>query len=138
MMKALNLGTEGVQKAITEQGALNKRYADAIQQYNPSDPQRAQLVDRLVRGADRAANDHIDDLVKVVRERGDKMEQELVAQAAAERTAMLAWLITIAISAIVASVVIGVIVIRSIVNPLREATELAQRVAQGDLTVTVT
>ncbi len=137
MMKALGLGNEGVQKAIAEQTALNKRYADAIQQYNPADPQRAQLVDRLVRGADRAATDHIDDLVKVVRERGVKMEQDLVAQAAAERSTMLAWLAAIAIAAIAAGLTLGVIVIRGIVNPLRDATELAQRVAQGDLTVSV-
>src|SRR5438477_5579773 len=38
---------------------------------------------------------------------------------------------------IATSLVIGVIVIRSIVTPLRAATELAQRVAQGDLTMSI-
>src|SRR5262249_19806346 len=33
MMKSIGLGTEGVEKAAAEQVALNKKYADAIQEY---------------------------------------------------------------------------------------------------------
>ena len=137
MMKAIGVGMEGVDKAIAEQNNLNKKYAEAIQAYNPADPQRAQATDRLVRGIDRAATQHIDDLVKVVRERGDALEHEIVTAAATERTTLIAWLLAIALTAIIASIVLGVFVINSIVKPLMIATELAQRVAQGDLTMTV-
>src|SRR5213075_510527 len=91
----------------------------------------------LVRGLDRAATDHIDELVKIVRERGDAREAEIAAAAIAERNAMTAWLAAIAIVAIATAIILGVIVIRSVVNPLITATELAQRVAQGDLTMHV-
>jgi methyl-accepting chemotaxis protein-1 (serine sensor receptor) len=137
MVKSLGMSTEGVSAAIAEQNALNKKYADAIKDYNAADAQRTQKVDAVVRGIDRAATTHIDDLVKAVRERGDALENETVTAAAAERTTMIAWLAAIATAAIVVSVLLGVIIMRSIVNPLRAATDLAERVAKGDLTANV-
>jgi methyl-accepting chemotaxis protein len=137
MMKELGLKTDPVVKALTEQETLNRRYAEALQQYNPSDPQRAQSVDRLVRGLDRAATEHVDELVKVVRDRGLVIEEEIAVSAAAERKSMIVWLAAIAITAVTFGVIFGWIIIRSIAGPLAEATDLAQRVANGDLTGSV-
>ena len=137
IMKPLGLDPTAVDKAIAEQDALNRQYAEAIKLYNPADPQRTQVVDRAVRGIDRAATQHIDDLVKVIRERGDVLEHDLVALAERERNAMTAWLLVIAISATIAAGVLATLVIRSIILPLRSATAVAQRVAKGDLTAEV-
>jgi len=136
-MKDIGLKPDAVQKAVTEHEALHKRYLEALAQYNPADPLRAQTVDRLVRGIDRAATEHIDDLVKVVRERGDVIEADIAAGAATERKVMIAWLVAIAVTAVGISILLGWIIIRSIAGPLREATDLAQRVANGDLTGSV-
>jgi methyl-accepting chemotaxis protein len=137
LMKELGMRTEAVGKAIAEQESLNRKYAEALQNYNPSDPQRAQTVDRIVRGIDRAATDHIDDLVKAVRERGDAVEGEIALAADAERKTMIMLLAAVAAVAVSIGVVLGWIIIRAIAQPLRAATELAQRVAAGDLTATV-
>ena len=137
LVTQLKLDSAAVDKAIAEQDALNRQYAEAIKLYNPIDPQRTQVTDRAVRGIDRAASQHIDDLVKAVRERGDVLEHDLVTAANSERTAMTAWLLAIAIVATSVAGVFAVIVIRSIIIPLRSATELAQQVARGDLTAQV-
>jgi methyl-accepting chemotaxis protein-1 (serine sensor receptor) len=137
LVKALGIDPEVVQKTVSEQHGLNKRYENALSQYDPDDPKRAQTVDKLVRGVDRAATEHIDNLVKVVRDRGDARELELMTAAVAERKTLVALIISVALLIIAVSLVIGVIIIRSIVTPLRSATELAQRVAQGDLTMRV-
>ena len=137
MVKDLGLKPEMVQKAINEQETLNKRYAEALTKYDPADRERAQTVDRLVRGIDRAATEHVDELVKVVRDRGTAIEEEIAAVAAAERKSMMAWMLAIAVTAVLFGVLLGWIIIRSIAVPLAEATELAQRVAAGDLTGTV-
>jgi methyl-accepting chemotaxis protein-1 (serine sensor receptor) len=137
MMKALGLEAAAVDKAIAEQEMLNRRYAEAIKLYDAADPHRAQVADRAVRGMDRAATDHLDEIVKAIRERGDKIERDLVASAAAERTATTAWLVAVAIVAVAVAAILAVIVIRSIVVPLGAATALARRVAEGDLTASV-
>jgi methyl-accepting chemotaxis protein len=58
----------------------------------------------------------------------------LATEAAAERKIMTAWLLAIALVAGAIAILLGWVIIRSIAGPLREATDLAQRVANGDLT----
>ena len=75
--------------------------------------------------------------MKVVRERGDVLERDLTAAAATEKNAALATLLAVSALAVLVAAVLAAIVIRSIVVPLAAATELAQRVAEGDLTASV-
>jgi methyl-accepting chemotaxis protein-1 (serine sensor receptor) len=134
MMKPLGLDPAAVDKAIAVQESMDRSYAEALKAYDPKDPNSTQAVDRAVRGIDRAAGDELDELVKVVRERGDVLERDLIASASAERNATLATLLAVAAVAVILATILAVVVIRSIVVPLAAATDLAQRVAQGDLT----
>ncbi|MEO8103800.1 MAG: methyl-accepting chemotaxis protein, partial [Betaproteobacteria bacterium] len=137
VMKAIGLNAQSVDKALSEHEALDKKYLEAIKTYNATDPQRAETVDRSVRGIDRAATDHIDAIVKEIRERGDMVEKELAATARDERNMLVTWLLLVATLAVSVSLMLGWIIIRSIVVPLEEATTIAQRVASGDLTARI-
>jgi len=137
VMKSIGMGTEGVAKSISEIEGLDRRYKEALAHYDRTDPQRAQLVDRLVRGADRGPTQHIDELVKSIREHGTRMEEALSAAAVTERNAMITALVIIAALAVTAAVLLGLFIIRSIARPLEAATGLAQRVAGGDLTTAI-
>ncbi len=137
VLKEIGLTTQSVDKAVSEHEVLNRKYIEALKQYNPADPLRTETVDNLVRGLDRAATDHIDDIVKEVRARGDVLEKELATGAHDERVFLIAWLCVVAALAIVGSLALGWVTMRSIVVPLQKATEIAQRVADGDLTVRI-
>jgi methyl-accepting chemotaxis protein-1 (serine sensor receptor) len=121
LVKGLGLSSEGRPEGDHRSSIRStKKYAAAITQYDPKDPQRTQLVDKMVRGIDRAATDRIDELVEggaasavTVR------EAELAATAVSERNTAIGLLALVTILVIATSLVIGVIVIRSIVTPLR-------------------
>jgi methyl-accepting chemotaxis protein-1 (serine sensor receptor) len=137
VMKEIGLPSQSVEKALAEHSALHRQYLDAIKQYNAADPLRAETVDRVVRGVDRAANDHIDEIVKEIRLRGDIVEKELATSAHDERVLLVTWLFVVAGVAVATSLIVGWITTRSIVVPLQAATAIAQRVASGDLTATI-
>ena len=137
MLVSIGLPTAGAEKAISEQEALTKRYQDAMQQYNAQDPQRAQITDRAVRGIDREATQRIDDMVRIISERGDALDKEFAADAASRRKAVLFWLLVCAITALVVSISLGILISASIIRPLKTATDVAEQVARGDLTAEI-
>jgi methyl-accepting chemotaxis protein-1 (serine sensor receptor) len=134
VMKELGMSSQATEKALSEHLSLDKQYAEAIKSYNPADPLRAETVDRAVRGMDRAATEHIDDIVKAIRNRGDEIEKELATTAQSERTLLVTWLTLIAGVAVSGTLALGFLTIRSVVVPLQMATDIAERVAGGDLT----
>jgi len=137
LIASIGLSTADAEKAIAEQTALTKKYQAAIGQYNAQDPQRAQNTDRSVRGIDREATQHIDELVKAVRDRGDVLDKEFTADAAQRRKSILFWLLAFLITAIVVSVATGLGIATSIIRPLKTATDVAEQVARGDLTAVI-
>jgi methyl-accepting chemotaxis protein len=137
LMASIGLSTADAEKAIAEQTALTKKYQAAMGQYNAQDPQRAQTTDRSVRGIDREATHHIDDLVKVVRDRGDVLDKEFTADAAQRRKSIAFWLLTFLITAIAVSVASGLVIAASISRPLKTAIDVAEQVARGDLTAEI-
>jgi methyl-accepting chemotaxis protein len=137
LMASIGLSTAAAEKAIAEQSALTKKYQAAMGQYNGQDPQRAQNGDKSVRGIDRAATQQIDDLVKVVRDRGDFLDKEFTVDAAQRRQSILFWLLTFLVTAIVVSIATGLLIATSIARPLKTATDVAEQVARGDLTAVI-
>jgi methyl-accepting chemotaxis protein len=124
-------------KAIAEHEELDKRYYEALKSYKTSDMASAHQVDRMIRGIDRAATDHIDDVVKVVQGRGDELQAESAKSAAAEKKLLIAGLIALALLSAAVSAITGTITILAITRRLQRATTFARTIAAGDLTAQV-
>jgi methyl-accepting chemotaxis protein len=124
-------------KAIAEHDELDKRYYEALKSYKTSDMASAHQVDKAIRGIDRAATDHIDDVVKVVQERGDELQAESAKSAAAEKKLLIAGLIALALLSAAVSAIIGTLTVLAITRRLSRATDFARTIAAGDLTAQV-
>ncbi len=90
-----------------------------------------------IRGMDSATSKFIDDMVAAVRERGDILNSANAAESARLRHEVLLWLLAAAITAVAASTLLGAYITRSIIHPLRRATEVAEQAAKGDLTAEI-
>jgi methyl-accepting chemotaxis protein len=137
IMKELHMDSQIVDKAIAEHEQLNKKYREALKLYDAKDVQRAQVVDKAVRGIDRDLTELIDTIVKSIREQGDKVQTESVAAVVQENQSLMVWRIALAATFTAFLVIFGWLTTTSIVGPLQIATAFAQRVAKGDLTAAI-
>ncbi|HSW84190.1 MAG TPA: methyl-accepting chemotaxis protein, partial [Usitatibacter sp.] len=119
--------------AILEHEDLARRYTDAFKAFRSVEEGTSRDVDEAVRGIDRAATDHIDNIVKQVREHGDVLAARSLKSAVDEKNALIAGLIALALLAIGVSAAAGSLTIIAITRRLRTAADAARTVADGDL-----
>ena len=134
MLGDLGLPASLAQSALDEQAALEAKYAAARVNLDPAKPASAFDVDKAVRGIDRAATDHIDDIVKQVQARGDAVQLEALTSVEQERKYLIGALAILAIITVIVSSAWGITTTLSIVRRLNRASEAASIVASGDLT----
>jgi methyl-accepting chemotaxis protein len=134
MLGDMGLPPELAQSALDEHAALEAKYAEARKGLDPARPASAFDVDKSIRGIDRAATDHIDEIVKKVQERGDAVQAEALNNVDQERKYLLAALAALAVFTVVVSTAWGVVTVVGIVRRLARASEAARVVASGDLT----
>jgi methyl-accepting chemotaxis protein-1 (serine sensor receptor) len=119
--------------ALAEHDDLDRKYAEALKGYRPSDASSTQEVDRVVRGMDRAPTEHIDAVVKKVHEYGDSLDAQTTQAAQSEKRLLVAGLVLLALLAAAISAIAGMLTINSITRGLRRATGFARTVAAGNL-----
>ena len=134
MVVELGLPASLAEDALSEHEELDRKYAEALKSYKPSDPASAFAVDKLVRGIDRAATDRIDQIVKSVQDRGDALELEIGNRVDAERKLLVSALFALALVTVLVSTAWGTATIVGIVRRLKAASQAARTVAAGDLT----
>ena len=134
-----SLGLVGgmIDTALAEHETLERKYTDALRVFHGSEVGSAHEVDKIVRGIDRVAADHIDDIAKAVQERGDNLDAKAVNAAAAEKRVLVIGLAVVALFTVIVSAVAGALVIAGISRRLQKATEAARIVASGDLTAAI-
>jgi methyl-accepting chemotaxis protein-1 (serine sensor receptor) len=134
--EAKNIGLPGdiADKALAEHEELDRRYHAAIKSFDGNKESSADVVDALVRGIDRAANDNIDALVDRIQEHGDKLAAITSKEAATDKSALVIGLIVLAFCAALVSIIAGTLTILAITRRLQRATEVAREVAAGNLT----
>jgi methyl-accepting chemotaxis protein len=132
-LAALGLDTAKVDDALQTHAQLRDRYLDALTHYAAADANSAHVVDGLVNGMDRPPTAAIDEIVAFVMDAAAK-SSERTDQAGddAYRTACLL-LFSVVLCALVSGAVVTWLLSRSITNPLRQAVQVAQAVASGDL-----
>ena len=134
MVAELGVSPTMVEEALAEHEALDRKYAEALKSYKPSDPSSAFAVDKMVRGIDRAATDRIDVMVKTVQDRGDALELEANDRVARERKVLVSALFAVALFTVLISTAWGTATILGITRRLKQASQAARTVASGDLT----
>ena len=120
-------------KAISEHEELDRRYMEAFKSFRTTEAASSHEVDKAVRGMDRAATDHIDAIVKDVREHGDVLAAQAAKAAAEEKTRLIAGLALLIVIAAVVSAIAGFVTIAAITRRLNSAATAARTVADGDL-----
>jgi methyl-accepting chemotaxis protein len=124
-------------KALAEHEELDRKYLQALRSYRSSDFSSAEEVDKAVRGIDRAATDHIDEIVAVVHAQGDRLSEMSAKSAATEKNQLVAGLALLALFALGVSAIVGTFTVLGITRRLQRATEAARTVAAGNLAADV-
>jgi methyl-accepting chemotaxis protein-1 (serine sensor receptor) len=134
-----NLGKLGVPTATVGEARaalreLNERYAAALATWDPANPESYKLLDKQVKGLDRAPTKKIDEIVALIQEHAHatvaSMKQQREEIERAERREATA--LFLAVLAGVGAMTVWLA--RSITRPLQEAVTIAGSVAAGDLT----
>ena len=133
LLDKLAIRTTLVDEALKAHGDLMTSYLKALEQFDGANPESPKLVDGLVKGMDRPPTVKIGDIVTFMQKQNrDGAAAAMKENAEAQRTS------TIQLGLIVlATIAVGVMfmawIIRSITTPLHNAVEIAQTVANGDL-----
>ncbi|WP_296001250.1 methyl-accepting chemotaxis protein [Rugamonas sp.] len=133
ILARLKISTPLVDEAIATQKELVASFLAALKQYDAANPESDHIVDRLVKGIDRAPTKKIDDIVAFIAEQSHRTMAEMDEEsAAAHRRATVTMLATVLGTLVIGSVIM-VWLTRSITGPLDAAVGVAQAVASGDL-----
>ena len=120
-------------KFLASHQAMGDKYRAGLETFKSSNFD-ARRVDAEMKGIELEPGEHLEELVKLMRDEA----QSAVAAARSEATrGLAASLVVIAIATLVALVACGVLVVRTVVRPLAHAVHVVDRVAGGDLTVEV-
>ena len=132
LMAELGVQTESVDAALKVHTDLEGNYRQALKSYNVANKDSAGIVDKLVKGMDRAPTEQIDGIVKTIQDQA-KTSLTTTKQVSAERLAQQkTTAITAVALAILLAVLWAVLIIRSILKPLRIAGEQFEYLAQGE------
>ncbi len=131
--KQVNLPPTLADKAIAEHEELQRRYLEAFKSFRSVEEGTAHDVDKAVRRMDRAATDHIDAIVKEVREHGDALAAQSAKAATEQKAILITGLIALLVIAGLVSAAAGTATIIAITRRLRTAADVARTVAEGDL-----
>lgn len=134
MAATIDLPVDTVNKAISEHDSLEKQFLGALALYKADDHDRALKVDRAVLGADRALADQLVKLANVIIERGGDVNGDAFTDATGARARQVRLLVALALFTFALSIGGGLLITRSIINPIRTAMKVAEQVAAGDLT----
>jgi methyl-accepting chemotaxis protein-1 (serine sensor receptor) len=136
-MAELSLDTRGVDNALATHSELGEKYLAAIQHYDARDEKSVHVVDGLVAGIDRAPTTAIDALVAGMKKEADGASKRIDVQSTAAFNQACMLLASVVLCAMIAGALLVWLLAYSITAPLGRAVQLAQAVAEGDLSTEV-
>jgi len=130
----LGFDTKPVDESLALHAELEAKYLTALKQYDVANPNSSHVVDALVKGMDRPATQKIESIVAFVLDQSQKMMAQRAQLADQSYSSGLRIQIIVILLAIIGGGSLTVILVRNIVAPLSLAVDVAERVANGDLT----
>ncbi len=139
IMTELGMDTASVEEALNVHKELGSSYRDALKSYDGANPDSKHVVDKLVKGIDRAPTDSIDAIVENTKVFADKsLSQTLVQSESNYRLLQIGSIVTLFVF-IFGGLTIGVLFILRLTKPLitlrNKISDIAE--ADGDLTVSL-
>ncbi len=130
----LGFDTAQVDDTITAHAELGTKYLTALKQYDVSNPNSSHVVDALVNGLDRPPTQKLDAIVTYVVEQSKKIMAERAEKSAHSYSVGVQLQIVVILIAGIIGSSLTFLLIRNIIVPLSFAVEVAEKVANGDLT----
>jgi methyl-accepting chemotaxis protein-1 (serine sensor receptor) len=133
-LAAQGAATDKVDAAQAALRTLDDHYRAALKTYDGANPESYRLLDRQVKGQDRAPTKQIDDIVAGIQAYAKttiaEMRKDKEAAEQAERRLAIATFATVLLVAAIVTTWLA----RSITRPIDDAVAIARTVAAGDLT----
>jgi methyl-accepting chemotaxis protein-1 (serine sensor receptor) len=130
----LGVPTTAVSEARSALRELNQRYAAALATWDAANPESYKLLDKQVKGMDRAPTKKIDEIVGLIQEQTRAAVAAMKKQKEDIERAEQREAIGLFIAVLLGAGLLTVWLARSITRPLQEAVTIAGSVAAGDLT----
>ncbi len=132
-----DLDTDPVDEVKSSHLTLKKKYDEALKKFDKNDSAAGKAVDSLVKGVDRPIGDAFEEMGYFIGDTVDEFveESEMIAVEKEARTRNIN--IASIVVAAVASIILGLLLIRSIVNPLNQIIQVTERLAEGDMTTSI-
>ena len=137
VMTKLNLDTAKIDEFMTKHAELGAKYREALGHYSSGDIQSAHVVDTMVRGMDREPTELVDSIAVSVQKQEEDAFTGIMKAATDKYKATLYSSIFIIILGTVLGLVISMLVIRGITAPLAVGVAVANKLAEGDLTLSI-
>jgi methyl-accepting chemotaxis protein-1 (serine sensor receptor) len=130
----LGVSTAAVGEVQAALRTLNENYSAALKTWDAANPDSYKLLDRQVKGMDRAPTKKIDDIVALIQAHARATIAAMKKERADIERAEQRQAIALFLAVLAGAVALTVWLARSITRPLREAVTIAGAVAGGDLT----
>ena len=124
---------ELLKKFLAAHVRMGERYREGLEVFKSSSFD-AKKVDALLKGIESEPAEQLEELVKLMR---DEASSAVGAAQADAARALAISLAVIAAATLAALVACAVLIMRTVVSPLKQAVSIVDRVAAGDLTVAV-
>ena len=124
---------ELLDKFLADHKVMGEKYRAALEEFKASNAD-ARKTDALVKGIDAGPSDNLEELVKLMSDEAAKAVTGARAQA---NRALVVSLVVIAIATLLALVATAFLIMRTVARPIARAVDVVDRVASGDLTVSV-
>lgn len=136
LMKELALDTSMVDETIMTHKKLGAKYSEALKSYQADVVESPRIIDKLVKGIDRAPTDNIDSIVKQIEEYASAKQQESKTENAETYGEFKFRIIGIIIASVIICVLLGVTIAIGITRPLNNLKNRISDIAEldGDLT----
>ncbi|MBF0467144.1 MAG: HAMP domain-containing protein, partial [Nitrospirae bacterium] len=137
IMENLGLQSSAVDEALRVHGELGIKYKEALKSYDSNNADSYKVVDKLVKGIDRAPTDSIDGIVKFIQDKQAAAISELQNEGKQKYNSSRNTTIGVIITMAFLSIFIAMLIISNITNSLLKGLKAANSLAGGDLTVKI-
>ena len=125
-----DLNVDGIAATMA---SLGPKYREALGQYDRTLEDPAAVVDRLVKGIDRAPSDAIDGLVERIGQRVAEIDKRAAERVDASMAEAVQWAgVALAVFALI-QLAFSLFIMRSITRPLAGSVAVAERISEGRL-----
>ncbi|MBF0555492.1 MAG: CZB domain-containing protein [Nitrospirae bacterium] len=137
IMENLGLQSSAVDEALKVHGELGVKYKEALKNYSSDNAESYKVVDKLVKGIDRAPTDSIDGIVKFLQEKQAAAMSEFQNEGNKKYKSSRNTTLGVIAAMVLLSIIIAALIIRNITNSLFKGLNVANSLADGDLTVEI-